>query len=288
MNTRAIRPKKKKKIGFQLTDESKKKLSMQGSTIYDTKPTVSHESITLVKTEGIGDQIVVMGDKRYYRHELMKAFGETMQAERYMEPVPQNYGNSAALGLASFATSAFVLGLFLAGAKGISIPNVAVGLCFFYGGVSQATAGIWELFLGNTFAGTVLCSFGLGFWMSFGAIHVEAFGIISAYGDDTEQFNNAVGFYLLGWGIFTFIMLLCMLKSTLMFMGLFFTLDIGFFLLAGYYFTAYALLLTSGGVFVISAAICGWYCAFAGVATRENSYITPIAIFLPMFGTSDV
>ncbi|KAJ8143078.1 hypothetical protein OY671_003787 [Metschnikowia pulcherrima] len=259
---------------------------MSESMFEEAKATTSHDSISRIRMEGDGDHIIVLGDKKYYRHELMKAFGGTMQSERYAKPDSPKFGNAAALGLTAFATSAFVLGLCLAGASGITMPNIAVGLCFFYGGLVQAAAGVWELFLGNTFAGTVLCSFGMGFWMSFGAINVEAFGIVAAYGDDVEQFNNAIGLYLVGWGIFTFIMLLCTLKSTLMFMGLFFTLDIGFFLLAGHYFTANATLLTSGGVFVVLAALCGWYCAFAGVATPQNSYIVPFSILLPVFGRS--
>ncbi|OBA23064.1 hypothetical protein METBIDRAFT_37387 [Metschnikowia bicuspidata var. bicuspidata NRRL YB-4993] len=259
---------------------------MSESFFDEAKPSFSHDSVSRIRTEGHGDEIVVLGNKRYYKHELMRAFGGTLQSERLAPFKEPKFGNAAALGLTAFATSAFVLGLSLAGAKGITVPNITVGLCFFYGGVVQAAAGIWELFLGNTFAGTVLCSFGMGFWMSFGAMNVEAFGIVAAYGTDTEMLSNAIGLYLVGWGIFTFLMLLCTLKTTLAFMGLFFTLDIGFFVLAGYYFTAEPKLLTTGGVFVTMAALCGWYCAFAGVATPENSYIVPFSFMLPVFGES--
>lgn len=254
------------------------------SSFEDNKPTESHENIGQVKVTGEGGEFVVLNGTRYYKHELMTAFGGTMQSERYAKPQPPQFGNAAVVGLSAFATSAFVLGLFLAGAQGIATPNVAVGLCYFYGGVVQGFAGMWELFIGNCFAGTVLCSFGFGFWMSFGAINTPAFGIIAAYGDDTVQLNNAIGLYLCGWGIFTFLMLLCTFKSTVLFMGLFFTLDIGFWLLAGYYFTANPKLLQSGGVFVVLAAFCGWYCCFAGVATKHNSYIRAHPLLLPVFG----
>lgn len=252
--------------------------------IYTTRTGSHDKPMAKVSLHGDGEEFVILGDKKFYRHELMTAFGGTLQSERFAPQKEEKFGNAAAVGLSAFATSAFVLGLCLAGAKGIAAPNITVGLCFFYGGVVQAAAGVWELVLGNTFAGTVLCSFGLGFWMSFGAINVEAFGIMAAYGDDTAQLGNAIGFYLVGWGIFTFLMLLCTVKTTVMFMGLFFTLDIAFFLLAGYYFTAKPKLLQVGGIFVIFAAMCGWFCAFAGVASRHNSYFTANPILLPVFG----
>lgn len=257
------------------------------SSTDDDKDIVSHalhDEPSRIQLAGDGDEYIIIGNKKYYRHELMAAFGGTMQPERlhpYQSPL---FGNAAALGLASFALSTFVLGLFLSGAMGITIPNVVVGLCFFYGGLVEAAAGIWELFLGNTFAGTVLVSFGMGFWISFGAIYVEAFGIIAAYGDDVDQFNNAVGFYLIGWGIFTFLMLLCTLKSTFVFMSLFLTLDIAFFVLAAYYFNPRPGLLKAGGIFAVLSSFCGWFCAFAGTATPQNSYFKANPILIPVLG----
>ncbi|WPK23983.1 hypothetical protein PUMCH_001235 [Australozyma saopauloensis] len=253
----------------------------------DEKDIVSQDSYHKVYLLGDGGEYIILGNKKFYKHELMTAFGGTMQTERYKPAEPLNFGNPAALGLASFALSTFVLGLYLSGAMGISKPNVAVGLCFFYGGLVEAAAGIWELVLGNCFAGTVLVSFGMGFWISYGAINVEAFGIIAAYGDDTKQLSNALGFFLVGWGIFCFLMLLLTFKSTLIFMGLFFTLDIAFFLLAGFYFTGNAHLQKAGGIFAVIASLCGWYCAFAGTATRQNSYFTANPILLPVFGKKD-
>lgn len=260
-----------------------KTVSMSSSIISE-KYVASHDSLPAasVQLAGDGDELIVLGDKRYYRHELLTAFGGLLMPERYAPYPKHQFGNAAALGLASFALTTFVLGLYLAGAQGITKPNVAVGLCFFYGGFVEAFAGIWELVIGNCFAGTVLVSFGMGFWLSFGAIHVEAFGIAAAYGDDIDQFNSSVGFYLIGWGIFCFMMLMCTLKSTVVFMSLFLSLDIAFFVLAGHYFTGSASCLKAGGILCVILACCGWYCAFAGVANRQNSYIIPNAIPLPV------
>lgn len=64
-------------------------------------------------------------------------------------PYPKHeFGNASALGLASFALSAFVLGLYYAGAKGISTPNVIVSLAVFYGGLAEFLAGVWEFSMG--------------------------------------------------------------------------------------------------------------------------------------------
>lgn len=241
--------------------------------------------ISNVQLAGEGDEFVILGNKRYYRHELMTAFGGRLMPDRYAPPPKHEFGNAAALGLASFALSTFVLGLYLAGAMGIGKPNIIVGLCFFYGGFVEAFAGVWELIIGNTFAGTVLVSFGAGFWVSFGAINVEAFGIAAAYGDDTQQLNDGIGLYLVGWGIFTFMLLMATLKSTVVFMLLFLTLDIAFFVIAAYYFTLNAACLKAGGVLLVISASCGWYCAFAGVSTKQNSYFIPNAIPLPVIGS---
>lgn len=234
-----------------------------------------------IHIKGDGNELVTIGAHTYYRHELMSAFGGTLSPDRLAPYPKRQFGNAAALGLFSFALSTFTLGLYLAGAKHIKSVNVAVGLCFWYGGLVEACAGVWELVAGNCFAGTVLVSFGAGFWVSFGAINVPRFGITAAYGDDTAQLNNALGLYLLGWGIFTFVMLLLTLKSTLAFAMLFATLDTAFFVLAGFYFSGRPALQTAGGVLCVVSAICGWVCAYAGVATPHTAYWAPSAIALP-------
>ncbi|EEQ35915.1 putative ammonia transport outward protein [Clavispora lusitaniae] len=259
------------------------------ASVETDKYATSHEDRrpSKVHVSGDGNEFITLGDKKYYRHELMTAFAGTLVPERYAPYPVHQFGNAAALGLASFALTTFVLGLYLAGAMGIKVPNMVVGLVFFYGGFVEAAAGIWELIIGNCFAGTVLTSFGMGFWISYGAINVKAFGILAAYADEPDQLNNALGFFMLGWGIFCFMMLLCTVKSTLVFISLFVTLDIAFFVLAGYYFTGHHQLMTVGGVFCVISACCGWYCAYAGVATPQNSYLTANPIPLPVLGKSE-
>ena len=132
-------------------------------------------------------------------------------------------------------------------------------------------AGVWELAVGNTFGGTALTSYG-AFWLSFAAINVENFGIAAAYGDDVTQFHNAVGFYLIAWGIFTFMLWLCTIKSTLAFTSLFFLLFLTFILLGAGDLTGKLGVTRAGGVMGVITAFVGFYNAFAGVATKQNSY----------------
>src|SRR3981081_3996647 len=73
------------------------------------------------------------------------------------------------LGLAGFATTAFVLSMINANLVGGGVETasgIVVGLALAYGGIAQLVAGIWEFRTGNTFGATAFCSFG-AFWISF-------------------------------------------------------------------------------------------------------------------------
>lgn len=128
--------------------------------------------------------------------------------------------------------------------------------------------------VGNTFGATALSSYG-GFWISIAIVLTPSFGIGAAYKTTTSgvnDFNNAYGYFLMGWFIFTTILLLCTLRSTLAFFLLFFTLDLAFLFLACGHLTANSKgapnnnLLRAGGYFGIFAAFLAWYNALAGIA----------------------
>jgi len=72
----------------------------------------------------------------------------------------------------SFATTTFVLSMYNVSARGVSVPNVVLGLAIGYGGLVQLLAGMWEFASGNTFAATAFSSYG-GFWISFGFLYSE-------------------------------------------------------------------------------------------------------------------
>jgi succinate-acetate transporter protein len=43
--------------------------------------------------------------------------------------------------------------------------------------------------------------------MSYATILIPGTGVIAAYGEDEAELSNALGIYLLGWGLVTFILL---------------------------------------------------------------------------------
>lgn len=241
---------------------------------YDTQdPNLYHEDLELQKVQTGGDnhEFIFIGRQKFLKDDLYSAFGGTLNPG-LAPPSSHRFGNPAPLGLSAFALTTFVLSMFNAGAMGITVPNVVVGVAAFYGGLVQLIAGIWEIALENTFGGTALSSFG-GFWMSFSALYIPWFGIADAYSEHPEQFSAAVGFFLLGWAIFTAGMTLCTMKSTVAFFSLFFLLTITFLLLSIGEFSGNRKVTKAGGITGVIVAFIAWYDAYAGVATRENSYL---------------
>ncbi|KAK9369898.1 GPR1/FUN34/yaaH family-domain-containing protein [Lipomyces kononenkoae] len=198
----------------------------------------------------------------------------------------RRFANPAPLGLCAFGLTTFVLSLGNVQARGVTNSSVVIGLAYFYGGFIQLCAGMWEMVAENTFGATALSSFA-GFWLAFGAIETDAFGIVSSYGDDLTGLNDMLAFFLIAWFIFTFGLVLCTLRSTVALFLLFFTLDMAFLLLGiGHFYPTDAGapnvgVTKAGGVFGLLAAFLAWYNAFAGLATKENSLITVRAIPMP-------
>jgi len=172
--------------------------------------------------------------------------------------------NPAPLGLCAFALTTFVLSSANAGLfEGVPI---VVGLALFYGGLAQLCAGMWEFKTGNTFGATAFSSYG-AFWLAAGTS--IQFGLIPNH--------HAFGFFLLGWTIFTFIMLLGTLRISGALIALFFMLFVTFVLLTlgefgwtpGGHLGGYAGLIT---------AFIAWYTAAAGLLASGRSAFT-----LPVF-----
>lgn len=151
---------------------------------------------------------------------------------------------------------------------------------------------------GNTFGATALSSYG-GFWLSYAILLTPGgFEIATAYAEEPWKFDIAVGFFLMvrvlhpakaatltltqGWFIFTFMMWLLTLRSTVIFSLLFFWLHLAFLMLGlGYLLTPQTAggaphtgLIKAGGMFGLLAAFFAWYAAFAGIADSSNSFFT--------------
>jgi len=207
-----------------------------------------------------------------------QAFGGDFQPGLNRGP-SRKFANPAPLGLSAFALTTFVLSLINMQTRSITKPNIVVALAWGYGGLVQFAAGMWEMAVGNTFGATALSSYG-GFWISFAILFTPGgFGIADALGDELA---NSVGFYLMGWFIFTTILLLCTLRSTVMFFLLFFWLDLAFLMLGlGYLYDANEKLIKAGGFFGLLAAFWAWYNALAGIMDSTNSFFVVPVIHFP-------
>lgn len=216
------------------------------------------------------------------------AFGGEYQPGLYKPTTERKFANPAPLGLSAFALTTFVLSLINIGERNVTEPNIVVALAFGYGGLVQLLAGMWEMAVGNTFGATALSSYG-GFWISYALVLTPALDIPAAYSGATagaDDFSNALGYFLAGWFIFTTVLLLCTLRSTLAFFLLFFFLDMAFLFLAAGQLQAKAgtpekNLITTGGYFGIFAAFAAWYNALAGIADDSNSFFTIPVLHFP-------
>ncbi|KAJ5548478.1 GPR/FUN34 family protein [Penicillium frequentans] len=214
-------------------------------------------------------------------------FGGEFQPGLYRPVKDRKVANPAPLGLCGFALTTFVLGCVNMQARGITAPNMIVGPAFAYGGLIQILSGMWEMAIGNTFGATALTSYG-GFWISLaisftpGGFGIQQ-GLIEADNGSLGMFYDSLGLFLMGWFIFTFLMLLCTVKSTVVFFSLFFAVDLAFLLLGVGYMSRNELeepnakVIKAGGLFALVAAFLAWYVALAGVADNSNSFfIVPV------------
>ncbi|GGO90689.1 hypothetical protein GCM10011584_23060 [Nocardioides phosphati] len=182
---------------------------------------------------------------------------------RVAVPAPAPSGISLAdpgpLGLAAFALTTFVLSFVNTGL--FKAEPVVFGLALAYGGGAQILAGMWEFAKGNTFGATAFTSYG-AFWVSFWYLtgHTTLAGIPAA---DVEK---GIGLYLLGWTIFTALMLVASLRTTKVLTTVFVLLTTTFALLAAGALGSSDALHHLGGWFGLATAGVAWYAALAGVA----------------------
>ena len=138
----------------------------------------------------------------------------------------QKIANPAPLGLMGFGMTTVLLNLLNAQIVPVEALGMILAVGFFYGGLGQVIAGIWELKNGNTFGATAFSSYGL-FWLTFVFINFfPAMGLTSAVS------TLALVPYLFMWGLFTFWMFLSTLKLNRALQVVFLTLTILFWLLA--------------------------------------------------------
>jgi uncharacterized protein len=107
---------------------------------------------------------------------------------------PPKFANPAALGLAGFALTTFLLSCANAGLLPAT-DSVWIGFALFYGGAAQLLAGMWEFPQGNTFGATAFCSYG-AFWLS------TAFYVWFFVGKAASPPHD-LAYLLFAWAVFT-------------------------------------------------------------------------------------
>jgi uncharacterized protein len=165
------------------------------------------------------------------------------------------------LGLCGFALTTFVLSAVNAGWYDAAITPIVVGLALFYGGLAQLTAGMWEFKKANTFGATAFTSYA-AFWISLAAFLVLQGHIFTI---PAASVPSALGLFLLGWTIFTGIMLIASFRTNGALVVTFVLLFVTFALLTIGELGPSKTMHQLGGWTGVLTAIAAWYTALAGV-----------------------
>ena len=184
---------------------------------------------------------------------------------------PSSIADPGPLGLAAFALTTFVLSMFNADLISKGGESVVLGLALAYGGGAQLLAGMWEFRRGNTFAAVAFTSYG-AFWLSYWAL-VTFYAKTIPAGD----VGDAVGLFLIAWGIFTAYMWVASLRTSAGVMVVFLLLAITFFLLGFGNTGPHPNLVKWGGYFGLATAAAAWYTSFAQVLfSTFGRWILPV------------
>lgn len=186
--------------------------------------------------------------------------GQVAAARELASENARMIADPAPLGLASFALTTFLLSLFNAGLLSEAGEPIVFGVALAYGGLAQVLAGMWEFRKGNVFGATAFTSYG-AFWLSFWAY-------VTFYAADVPEAEqaSAVGWYLIAWGIFTVVMLIAALRTTVVLALLFVLLATTFFVLGIGDLSQSEGLVRSGGYLGLLTAAVAWYACLAGVS----------------------
>jgi uncharacterized protein len=192
---------------------------------------------------------------------------------------PSRVGNPGSLGLFSFASTTFMLSLYNLQTRGITHPNVVLGMAIFCGGLAQLLAGMWEFPRGNVFGGTAFTSYG-AFWMSYAIILWPSSGVLAAFSDPSEE-ASAIGIFLATWFMVTFLLFIVALRKSLSFILLFGFLTLTFLLLAIAEFTGMTIITKAGGGFGVITAFIAYYIGLSELLAAEDMAVArlPLGVF---------
>lgn len=198
----------------------------------------------------------------------LAVWGVGMAEARTAATIVPAIANPAALGLGGFALTTFVLSAHNA------LPNQApdltwVGLAFFYGGLAQFAAGMWEFKTGNTFGATAFSTYG-AFWAALATFILLALNGHIPAGDTLKD----LGWFVLAFAIFNTYMLILSARTNVSVFLVFLTLEVTEILLFIGYFNGNGAgqgLVSLGGWVGIVTALVAWYGSAAVVANSQRA-----------------
>jgi len=174
----------------------------------------------------------------------------------FMAVPGQVVADPAALGLAAFALTTFLLSAQNAGwTHG---GDAWLGFALFYGGLAQFAAGIMEFRNRNVFGATAFGTYG-GFWMGL-------FAYVQFAAPHSSNVNNDLGWILLAFAIFNAYMLLWSTRVNMAVFMVFLTLQVTEVVLFIGFFRDATTLIKAGGIIGIITAAVAWYASAAVVA----------------------
>ncbi|WPG99241.1 Hypothetical protein R9X50_00205200 [Acrodontium crateriforme] len=201
-------------------------------------------------------------------------------ANRVHGDLRKTFANPTPLPILGFLLATSPLTAALMGWGGAGGGGAAtIGTYLFFGGLLQIIGAVMEWIIGNTFPFVVFGSFG-AFWLAFAATLTPFYNAEGAFiasatsaaetAAGVEEFQASLSFFLFYMGLLVFMYVICSLRTNLIFVFMFFFLDVGVFLLAGGYIKAskgdletYEKLSKAAGAMIFVTCVCGWYLLFA-------------------------
>lgn len=194
-------------------------------------------------------------------------------------PPMATIANPAALGLAGFALTTFLLSVHNAMGATKEPLLVFFGFAIFYGGVAQFAAGMWEFRTGNTFGAVAFSTYG-AFWLGVAStVVLVLWGKLAA-----TDVTSTLAWILTAFAIFNTYMLILSARTNLATFLVFLTLEITEILLAWGNFNGQQAgqgLVAIGGWMGIVTAIVAWYTSAAVIAnSMRPTAILPVGAAL--------
>ncbi|NIQ06842.1 MAG: transcriptional regulator [Candidatus Korarchaeota archaeon] len=167
-----------------------------------------------------------------------------------------NIADPAPLGLAAFGYSTVLLNVINAGLVGTGLEgSFVLTMGLFFGGLGQLIAGYWAFKLGELFPATAFSGYG-AFWESF------AFWLLFNQMENISiptPSGAGIAWYMVLWGIFTFLLWINSFYHNWNLVGVFTTLWLLFFLLGAHFALASTLILRiAGGVGILCGSWAIW------------------------------